>query len=41
MRLRVRGRPPPGFEEDITQAIPNGAKVEIDPAAERPFIRVL
>jgi predicted aconitase with swiveling domain len=30
-----------GFDLDITKAIPNGAVVEIDPAAERPFIRVL
>ncbi len=30
-----------GFELDITQAIPNGARVEVDPTAERPFIRVL
>jgi predicted aconitase with swiveling domain len=30
-----------GFEEDITQAIPNGALVEVDPTAERPFIRIL
>jgi predicted aconitase with swiveling domain len=30
-----------GFDRDITKAIPNGAEVEIDPAAERPFIRVL
>ena len=30
-----------GFEADITSAIPNGATVEIDPAAERPFIRIL
>jgi predicted aconitase with swiveling domain len=30
-----------GFDLDITKAIPNGADVEIDPAAERPFIRVL
>ena len=30
-----------GFDCDITQAIPNGATVEIDPNAERPFIRVL
>lgn len=30
-----------GFDCDITKAIPNGATVEIDPAAERPFIRVL
>jgi len=30
-----------GFDLDITQAIPNGAMVEVDPAAERPFIRVL
>ena len=30
-----------GFDLDITAAIPNGAMVEVDPAAERPFIRVL
>jgi uncharacterized protein len=30
-----------GFDLDITKAIPNGAEVEIDPAAERPFICVL
>jgi uncharacterized protein len=30
-----------GFDIDITKAIPNGAEVEIDPAAVRPFIRVL
>src|SRR6266702_975468 len=30
-----------GFDLDITKAIPNGAQVEIDPQAERPFIRVL
>ena len=30
-----------GFDLDITQAIPNGAMVEVDPSAERPFIRVL
>ena len=30
-----------GFDEDITRAIPNGAMVEIDPGAERPYIRVL
>src|SRR6476661_10789611 len=30
-----------GFDIDITQAIPNGAMVEVDPTAERPFIRVL
>jgi len=29
-----------GFDCDITQAIPNGAEVEIDPNAERPYIRV-
>src|SRR3954454_612707 len=28
-----------GFDLDITQAIPNGAQVEVDPTAERPFIR--
>jgi hypothetical protein len=30
-----------GFDLDITQAIPNGATVEVDPTAPRPFIRVL
>ena len=30
-----------GFDLDITQAIPNGAMVEVDPAATRPFIRVM
>ena len=30
-----------GFAIDITKAIPNGATVEIDPTAARPFIRVL
>ncbi len=30
-----------GFSVDITGAIPNGAIVEIDPEAERPFIRVV
>ncbi len=30
-----------GFDSDITKAIPNGAMVEIEPAGERPFIRVL
>lgn len=30
-----------GFDVDITQAIPNGAQVEVDPQAERPFIRVV
>ncbi len=30
-----------GFSVDITGAIPNGAMVEIDPEAERPFIRVV
>jgi uncharacterized protein len=30
-----------GFDLDITRAIPNGAKVEVDPTGERPFIRVL
>jgi predicted aconitase with swiveling domain len=30
-----------GFNLDITQAIPNGAMVEVDPTAERPFIRVV
>ena len=30
-----------GFDGDITQAIPNGAMVEIDPNAERPYIRLI
>jgi uncharacterized protein len=30
-----------GFDLDITKAIANGADVEVDPTAERPFIRVL
>ena len=30
-----------GFDIDITQAIPNGAMVEVDPTRERPFIRLL
>jgi uncharacterized protein len=30
-----------GFDCDITTAIANGAEVEIDPQAARPFIRVL
>jgi predicted aconitase with swiveling domain len=30
-----------GFDLDITQAIPNGAVVEVDPTAQRPFIRVV
>ena len=30
-----------GFACDITAVIPTGARVEIDPAAERPFIRIL
>jgi predicted aconitase with swiveling domain len=30
-----------GFDLDITQAIPNGAMVEVDPTGERPFIRSL
>jgi predicted aconitase with swiveling domain len=29
-----------GFDVDITQAIPSGALVEVNPADERPFIRV-
>ena len=29
-----------GFDVDITQAIPNGALVEVDPTGEQPFIRV-
>jgi predicted aconitase with swiveling domain len=30
-----------GFDLDITQAIPDGGMVEVDPTAERPFIRLL
>jgi predicted aconitase with swiveling domain len=30
-----------GFDVDITAAIPNGAAVEVDPNAERPFIRIV
>ncbi len=30
-----------GFDLDITTAVPNGALVEVDPTAARPFIRVL
>ena len=30
-----------GFDCDITQAIPNGAEVEIDPNAEHPYIRMI
>jgi predicted aconitase with swiveling domain len=30
-----------GFDLDITKVIASGAEVEIDPQAERPFIRVL
>jgi predicted aconitase with swiveling domain len=30
-----------GFDCDITQAIPNGATVEIDPSGDRPLVRVL
>jgi uncharacterized protein len=30
-----------GFDVDITTAIANGAEVEIDPTAARPFIRLL
>jgi predicted aconitase with swiveling domain len=30
-----------GFDTDITQAIPSGALVEVDPTAERPSLRIL
>ena len=30
-----------GFDLDITQAIPNGASVEVDATGERPFIRIV
>jgi len=29
-----------GFDRDITQVIPNGVLVEIDPTGKRPFIRI-
>jgi len=29
-----------GFDEDITQAIPNGADIEIEPRGDRPLIRL-
>jgi hypothetical protein len=30
-----------GFDCDITDVVPNGALVEVDPTGARPFIRVL
>jgi predicted aconitase with swiveling domain len=30
-----------GFDRDITQAIPSGAWVEVDPSGDRPFIRLV
>lgn len=30
-----------GFDQDITTAVANGAMVEIDPTADRPYIAVL
>ena len=30
-----------GFDLDITQAVPSGAMVEVDPTAQPPFIRLL
>ncbi len=30
-----------GFDRDITQAVANGALVEVDPTGERPFIRIV
>jgi predicted aconitase with swiveling domain len=30
-----------GFDADITKSIANGAKVEIEPGSDRPFIRVV
>jgi predicted aconitase with swiveling domain len=30
-----------GFDADITKSIANGAKVEIEPGGDRPFIRVV
>lgn len=30
-----------GFDADITKSIANGAKVEIEPGGDRPFIRVI
>jgi predicted aconitase with swiveling domain len=30
-----------GFDRDITQAIPDGAMVEVDPTGERPLVRIV
>jgi predicted aconitase with swiveling domain len=30
-----------GFDVDITQAVPSGVMVEVDPTGKRPFIRLL
>ncbi len=30
-----------GFDCDITEAIPEGATVEIDPAAQRPYVKLI
>jgi uncharacterized protein len=30
-----------GFDGDITQAIPDGAMVEVDPTGERPLVRIV
>jgi uncharacterized protein len=30
-----------GFDYDITQVIPNGALVAVDPLSDRPFIRIV
>jgi uncharacterized protein len=30
-----------GFDVDITQVIPDGVLVEVDPTGERPFIRIV
>jgi hypothetical protein len=38
---KVRSPTLSGFDLDITQAIPNGALVEVDPTAERAFIRIV
>jgi predicted aconitase with swiveling domain len=30
-----------GFDLDITQVVPDGALVEVEPGGERPFIRII
>jgi hypothetical protein len=30
----------PGFETDLTQAVPDGALVEVDPESDPPCLRI-